>query len=194
MSNIPAKLDTLNALRAANGKKALVGWKNSEAELDQRINDETPATYTPTVVSEPDLAVIANSMKIAVRKSKVPVTIVPATAPELVDEAKRNGVIEHIADKSVQADKPTTIIDAKAASRAVRKAAKKAKKVTTAKKVAPTKVAAAPRDNAFGALLVKLGLDPKKARAKLRNAGFSAPYLDLKAIEKVLTSDGRKKK
>lgn len=201
---IQAKLDTLNALRTANGKVPLVTWKNAEALLDQRIAEETPTYSTAAkprsqvatdflsavrdVLNGADPDMIAD----AVKAGKV--TVLPA-APEVRTNARRKAVIQQIANTHVAADTPVTVIDAKAASRALRKADKKSKapKTTTKKTTTAAKVTTPKATNEFGALLKKLGLDAKKARAKLRANGMSAPYTNLKEIEKVLTTDGRKK-
>lgn len=162
-STIATKLSTLNVLRAAAGKQPLASWKNSEAELDQRIVDLTPGqNISQRIPADPDRTEVLKAMGEAIAASDVPVTKVPT------------GVTKKAQDK---------------------KAAKQAKKPTKAPAKAKVKPATTtPRSgNEFGALLTELKLDPKKARAKLRNAGMSAPYTDLAAIRKVLTTDGRKK-
>lgn len=208
MSRITEKLSTLNVLRGAIGKAPLASWKNSEAELDQRIADLTPGkNLGAKVPQEPDRTEVLEAMAKAQQSTEVPVTVVPPAA-ELAKPAKRKAIIEKIAADSVAADKPTTVIDAKAASSKLRKNeriaddANKARnaKVTKKqdKKSTKAKTSTPKSDNAFGALLTKLGMtadiDKKKARQKLRNSGMSAPYTDLAKIEQVLTTDGRKKK
>lgn len=217
MSRIADKLSTLNALRSIAGKAPLASWKNSEAELDQRIADLTPAQNLVKIPQEPDRTEVLKAMEKAVNESTVPVTVLPP-APELKATAKRKAIIEKIAADSVAKDTPTTVIDAKATSRKLRqadkepvvqKAAPKQEKDKKAKaditeSTKRTKATAkklhltAKSDNAFGALLTELGLvteaDKKKARQKLRKNRMGAPYTDLKTIRTILTTDGRKKK
>lgn len=187
-NTIASRLETLNALRATIGKAPLTGWKNSSADLDQRIAELTPSVHiehAPSAAVSPDLAA-------AVAASNKPVTKVPATSKELTGAAKRKAIIDQIADKSVKADKPTTVIDAKAASRQLRRVAKKTK---TPKAKKSTAVATTPRStNEFGVYLASINLDPKMARATLRRKGFSAPYTLTAELKAALKTDGRKKK
>lgn len=185
-NTIASRLETLNALRATIGKAPLTGWKNSSADLDQRIAELTPSVHiehAPSAAVSPDLAA-------AVAASNKPVTKVPATSKELTGAAKRKAIIDQIADKSVKADKPTTVIDAKAASRQLAKKTKtpKAKKSTAVATTTPRST------NEFGAYLASINLDPKMARATLRRKGFSAPYTLTAELKAALKTDGRKKK
>lgn len=191
MTKLTDKLALLNTLRAAAGKPALKSWKASMADLDQRIADLTPGQHlvrpTSTPVS-PDLAA-------AIEASDVKPTIVATTAPELTKQAKRTAVIKQIADKSVKANVPTTVIDAKAAGRQLRKATKK----TAPKKVATKTTTKAPRatsTNEFAAYLATIDMLPKVARAKLRRANIATVngrYEVTPELKKALTSDARKK-
>ncbi len=204
MTNLETLLAELNALRIANDKKPMKSWKNSIAELKQRILDESPSIVVPASsgVVSPDLADI-------ISKSNVEVTQMPMTSPELKGAAKRKAIIETIADKSVKDDVPTTLIDAKAASRTIRRATIKAKaqetrdatKTATKKpsiavpaKKAKAKVAASPKSTSdFAAHLASIGMDAKVARAKLRRANFSAPYKVTAELKAALAADSRKK-
>lgn len=170
MSKIATKLATLNALRTAAGKTPLASWKNSEAELDQRIADLTPAqNLVKSIPLDPDRTEVIKALEEAKAKSDVPVTKVP--------EGK-----SVLAEKKAQAKK-----DAKAEKKT------KTAKSTKAPAKKTTKVAAPKSGTEFGALLAELSLDAKQARATLRRKGFSAPYTDMKAIRAALTSDARKK-
>lgn len=171
MSNIATKLATLNSLRAIAGKAPLAQWKNSEADLDQRIKDLTPGEPVKQhKVLDPDRSEVLAALEAAKAKSDVKPTVIPE-------------------GKSVLAEQKA---QAKKDKKAAKKPAAKPTPAKPAKKATATK---APRSgNEFGALLTEMGLDPKQARATLRRKGFAAPYTDLKAIRAALTTDARKAK
>lgn len=191
-------LSDLNALRIAAGKTALSSWKASRADLIERIAQMQPAPVaTAPVAADPKaIAEVINA--------DVPVTVIPATAPELTKPAKRNAAIAKIVNTSVEQDKPTTVIEVNKAARSLRKEASDATKlaklgkVTTPKAKATKSTKAAPKTttpstNEFGAYLQSISMDAKIARAKLRRAGFSAPYAVTAELKAALTTDARKK-
>lgn len=174
MSALTAKLATLNALRANIGKAPLASWKNSMADLDQRIADLTPtagaADILPQPLPQPDLTVVAAAIADAVASGKV--TKLPTGASAAA-----------AAKKQAKADKRT-------AAKPV--AAKPAKPAAKAKRTAPANVKASGPD--FAAFLATNKIDGRVARAKLRRAGFSAPYdISDKKVIAALTGDKRKK-
>lgn len=192
--SIADRLATLNTLRSLEGKAPLAQWKNSRAELEQRIADLTPAPVGVVAHNPPapDLAAVAAAIAAA------PVTKVAATAPEL--NTKRKDAIEKLASDAVKNDTPANVIDIKAASRKVAKSMKKPTKSVTSTKATVTKASpkkaatSTPKGtNEFGAYLVSIKMDAKIARAKLRRAGFSAPYTVNAALKAALSSDSRKK-
>lgn len=158
-TSIADRLVTLNLLRTAAGKAPLASWKNSSAELDQRIADLTPNTLpnikveadaTKGKITQENAAIIADALESGAKVTKV-----------------KTGVTKKVLDK-------------KAA-----KAATKPDKPVTTKAAPKAKTTQSP--NAFHELLAELGVDQKQARAKLRKAGMSKPYIDLDAIRNVLT-------
>jgi len=180
-SSIADRLALLNTLRAVAGKPALASWKNSSAELDQRILDMTPAQELVTPPTSkpinPDVvALVSDAVKAGVKITKVPT--------------------------GATSKKPTKDLDAKAAkkvakvSKQVEKivAKKDGAKVKATKKPAKKAATSTPKStNEFGAYLAAQGLDPKQARATLRRKGFSAPYTVNQALKDALTKDARKK-
>lgn len=194
-TSIADMLAHLNTLRVANGKKELSSWKNSRLELELRIQQETPpAAAAPVAAPAPDVAKVAE-----VIAADVPVTHVPASAPELTKPAKRKAAIDTIVKKAVDTDTPTTVIDVKKASKKAAKAAKpkKDKAPTTDRVKAPkaTKTATGGKGE-FALYLESIGMEGRVARAKLRRAKIKPvdgryPLTD--AFKAALASDGRKK-
>lgn len=192
--SIADRLATLNTLRSLEGKAPLAQWKNSRAELEQRIADLTPAPVGVVAHNPPapDLAAVAAAIAAA------PVTKVAATAPEL--NTKRKDAIKKLAADAVKNDAPTSVVDIKAAGKQVARQEKKAKKAlrpvtkpTTSSKKVAGKTSTPKGTNELGAYLVSINMDAKIARAKLRRAGFSAPYAVTADLKKALTTDSRKK-
>lgn len=198
-------LADLNMLRQAAGKAPLSSWKASRAELLTRIAELTPGQHlgaTPAPAQPaPDMSAIADAIAAA------PVTKVAATAPELTVPAKRNAAIKGMVEQSIATETPTSVIDIKIASRKLSKAEKKASshdKLRKGEKLGKKPVAAqdiktkspkqvtAPKSE-LTTFLVTIDMDPKIARAKLRRAGFSAPYQITPELKAALTGDARKK-
>lgn len=173
MTTIADKLATLNALRAISGKAPLAGWKNSMAELDQRIADLTPGQSLTKIKADPDRSEVLAALDAAKEKATVPVTKIPAGKSVLADQ-KRAAKIDKQATAAVKA----------------RDEEKPAAKKTPAKAAKTPTEGTAPHI----ALFAELGIDPRQARATLRRKGFSAPYTNLTDIRKALTTDARKAK
>lgn len=175
MSALTTKLATLNTLRANIGKAPLASWKNSMADLDQRIADLTPtpgaADILPAPLPQPDLTVVANAIADAVASGKV--TKLPTGASAVAAAKKQAKADKRTATKPVAPTKP-------------------AKPAAKAKRTAPANVKASGPD--FAAFLATNKIDGRVARAKLRRAGFSAPYdISDKKVIAALTGDKRKK-
>lgn len=183
-------LADLNTLRLANGKTELKSWKASRADLELRIQQEQPAPTTPTPTPAPVAADIAKALDIAVGND-VPVTTVPASAPELTQPAKRKAVIKKMVDKAIETDTPTTVIDVKAAARKV----KKADKGTKPAKAPKTSIPQGKGD--FAKYLESIDMEGRVARAKLRRAKIAknadGRYDLTDEVKAALASDGRKK-
>lgn len=185
MTALTDKLALLNSLRAVAGKAPLASWKNSVAELDQRILDMTPAQ---------DLVHVAASKPIDPDLVKIVTEAIDAGTP-----------IVHV-PTGATSKKPTKDLD----KRAAKKAAKVERAITKAlPKVEKVKPVKAPRNakgqvvikksslpksgNEFGEFLKANKLDPKQARATLRRKGFSAPYTLTTELKAALKVDARKK-
>jgi len=199
-------LSTLNTLRAITGKAPLTSWKASRADLLERIEQLTPASNlsapkTPAAPA-PDLAA-------AIAAAEVPVTVIPASAPELTKPATRKAAIAKIVNTAVTTDTPTTVVGVNQAARSLRKEASDATKLSKLGKVTTktetkklkdrpavkvtTKTTTTPAVNELGAYLATINMDAKIARAKLRRAGFSAPYTITAELKAALAGDARKK-
>lgn len=179
-NTVAAKLALLNSLRAVAGKAPLASWKNSLAELDQRILDMTPAQ---DLVHVPVSAPINPDLVAIVAASDVPVTHVPtgATSKKPTKDLDKKAA-RHAAKVS------------KAVDKAIGKVTRTSHKTAKGKKVTIERAASTPKSgNEFGAYLKAQGLDPKQARATLRRKGFSAPYALTTELKAALKADARKK-
>lgn len=166
------RLQMLNTLRAAVGKPALTAWKESAAKLEAAITALSPAQHLGSDQPSPQAAVSPLPKK--------------NPAAPLVSEAIANG----IKITKVPAGKTAKQVQGKA----TREAAAKTRAAQERTKSQP-RVAANASGDAFKALLTELKMDAKIARAKLRRAGFSAPYdATDKALVAALRADGRTKK
>lgn len=105
----------------------------------------------------------------------VSVTRVAATSPELTRAAKRKATLETKAAAAVKARdaiavKPTRKPAAKVAAKPTRKSSTgKGKVIARAKPAGHS-------DESVAAYFAAHGMNPKTQRAKLRRAGFNAPY------------------